>query len=272
MAEEEKESLPADLSAKALASAEALTKEGYWTPLEKKWRDRFFKRTKITDIFAAIGIRANHLTVVGFVVLIWAIFDLFYFGDDVGRQVWLLAFAWITDLLDGPVARNNNEVTALGTLLDHTRDFLLILWMIFLSIYATKSFGWPALFIMNTILLVTATCMFLILLGTWLYQREKRRERRDQLYFEFMQEFLLNDLVTTIGARFHTGLTAFSMIFYLAGIIWKNNFYLYTGIILLIIQLVSLGFYLHEVFQAEYEDKMYKIRLLLRNKKLKNPE
>ena len=109
--------------------------------------------------------------------------------------------------------------------------------------------------------------MFLILLGMWLYQREKRRERREQPYFEFMKEFLLSDLVTTIGARLHTGLTAFGMVFYLAGMLWKNNFYFYTGIILLIIQLVSLGFYLHEVFQAEYEDKVYRMRLLLRNKK-----
>ena len=245
-------------------------KEGYWTPLEKKWRDWFFKRIKITDIFAAIGIKANHLTAMGFAVLIWAIFDLFYLKNDIGRQIWFLTLAWITDLLDGPVARNNGNVTASGTLLDHTRDFLLILWMIFLSIYVTKSFGWPALFIMNAILSVTAVGMFLILLGMWLYQREKRRERQDQPYFEFMKEFLLSDLVTTIGARLHTGITAFGMIFYLAGIIWKNNFYFYTGIIILIIQLVSLGFYLHEVFQAEYEDKVYRMRLLLkllRNKK-----
>jgi hypothetical protein len=82
-----------------------------------------------------------------------------------------------------------------------------------------------------------------------------------------MREFLLSDLVTTIGARLHTGLTAFGMIFYLAGMLWKNNFYFYAGIILLIIQLVSLGFYLHEVFQAEYEDRVYKMRLLLRTKK-----
>ncbi len=247
-------------------------KEGYWTPLEKKWRDRFFKQIKTTDIFAAMGIRANHLTTIGFFILIWAIFDLFYLKNNIGRQIWFLISAWITDLLDGPVARNNNNVTALGTLLDHTRDFLLILWMISLGVYMTKSFEWPTLFIMNVILSVTAICMFLILLGLWLYQREKRRERQNQPYFEFMKEFLLSDLVTTIGARLHTGLTAFGMIFYLAGTIWKNNFYFYVGIILLIIQLVSLGFYLHEVFQAEYEDKVYRMRLFLKNKKLKIPE
>jgi len=247
-------------------------KEGYWTPLEKKWRDWFFKQIKITDIFAVMGVKANHLTIMGFAILIWAIFDLFYLKNDIRRQIWFLTLAWITDLLDGPVARNNDNVTALGTFLDHARDFLLILWMIFLSIYVTKSLEWPVAFIMNSILSVTAMCMFLILLGMWLYQREKRRERRNQPYFEFMKEFLLSDLVTTIGARLHTGLTAFSMIFYLAGMLWKNSFYFYTGIILLIIQLVSLGFYLHEVFQAEYEDKVYRMRLFLMNKKLKIPE
>lgn len=257
MVEEEKEGSP----------AEALAKEGYWTPLEKKWRDQFFKLIKITDIFATMWVKANHITALGFAILVWAIFDLFYFRNSIERQIWFLTSAWITDLLDGPVARNNNNVTALGTFLDHSRDFLLILWMIFLSIYVTKSFEWPAFFIMNTIFFVTAICMFLILVGILLYQREKRHERQYQPYFEFMKEFLLSDLVTTINARFHTGLTAFGMIFYLAGVIWKNNFYLYTGIILLIIQLVSLGFYLHEAFQAEYEDKMYRMRLLLRNKK-----
>ncbi len=239
-------------------------KEGYWTPLEKRHRDWLFK--PVTKIFGLVPGAANILTIVGFGILFWAMIDLLCFKNPIGRQVWFIASAWLTDLFDGPVARNNKNVTAFGTIADHTRDFFLILWMVFLSFYVTASLKGLATVLIYSVLVLTVAGMFGVATGMWLYQREKRYERPEQSYSEFINEFLLKDLVTTVGARVHTALTAVGDIFYLAGAIWKNEFYFAVGAVLLVAQLVSLGFYLHEVFQASYEDRVYKIRKAFQKK------
>lgn len=243
--------------------------EGYWTPLEKYVRDYFF--TPITRVLGFIPHAANILTISRFFIVFWAMLDLLFYHSPVKRQVWFLTAAWITDLLDGPTARNNNDVTAFGTIADHTADFILTIWMLFLSFYFTPLLSRFAATLIYTTLSLTAFGMILVLIGMWLFTREKRCERQEQPYLEFIKEFLLKDLITTISARIHTGLTAFGIIFYLAGAIWKNDFYLKTGAVLLIIQLFSLGFYLHEIWQTRYEDRAYKIRKAL-EKRIKELE
>lgn len=242
-------------------------KEGYWTPLEKYVRDYFL--TPITWILAFIPYAANILTVSRFLIVFLAIIDFLFYRNPIERQIWFLTVAWITDLLDGSTARNNNNVTAFGTIADHSADFFLTLWMLFLSFYVTL--GFPAsnsleklaIIILCAALSITTVGLFLTATGMWLFKRDKRAERPDKTYFEFIQEFLLRDLVTTIGARIHTGLAAFGIIFYLAGAIWKDSFYLQVGAVILMIQLFSIGFYLHEIWQARYEDRAYKIRQAL---------
>lgn len=235
-------------------------KEGYWTPLEKRWRDWFFAKIGLTRLLGFIPYAANILTITGFGILFWAITDFVYFRNSISRQVWFLVAAWLTDLFDGPTARNNKNVTAFGTFADHTRDLLIILWMIYLCFNVTALLDNLTALIMYSVLTLTTVGMLGIAFGIWLYQREKRRERPEQQYFSFIQEFLLKDLITTVGARIHTTLTALGVIFYLTGAIWKNNFYFNIGAIILIIQILSLGFYLHEVFEAQYEDRAYRIR------------
>lgn len=243
--------------------------EGYWTPLEKYVRDYLF--TPITWIFRFIPHAANILTISRFLIVFWAVLDFAFYHSPVERQIWFLTIAWITDLLDGSTARNNNDITAFGTIADHAADFLLTLWMLFLSFYLTVQLGGLAEIMMFTILSLTAIGTILVALGMWSFMREKMRERPIQPYFDFIQEFLLKDLVTTISARIHTGLAAFGIIFYLAGTIWRDTFYLQVGAVILIVQLFSMGFYLHEIWQASYEDRAYKIRQVL-EKRIKELE
>ena len=242
-------------------------KEGYWTPLEKYFRDRLFK--PITWIFGCAPHAANALTVSRFLIVFWAALDFLFYQNPIERQVWFIATGWTTDLFDGPTARNNKNITAFGTIADHTADFFLILWMLFLSFYVTASFEKLAAILMYTALAATTIGMILVPVGILLFKREKRAERPGQPYLDFMQEFALKDLVTTVGARIHTGLIAFGVIFYLAGAIWRKDLYLYSGAVLLLVQLVSLGFYLHEIFRARYEDRMYRMRQGLQKKIVK---
>jgi len=75
---------------------------------------------------------ANFLTAARFWLLGKAI-ALFFSGAALSEQTTLLFLAIITDFFDGPLARNNDEVTELGTYMDHVGDWSVILWVIFLN-------------------------------------------------------------------------------------------------------------------------------------------
>lgn len=224
-----------------------IKEENYLTYLDKKVRDWLFK--PITKVFGFIPHAANILTILGFLTLILAVIDLLYFKNHIERQIWFLIAAWLTDLIDGPTARNNNNITAFGTFADHFRDFCLIFWMVFLGFYVTTSFDRFAALIIYGILTITAVGTLLVALGARIYLVKKRRERPAQPYYDFIREFLLSDMTTTFISRLHAFVTATGIIFYLAGAVWSNYLYLQIGTILLLVQLVLLGFHLRDVFR-----------------------
>lgn len=104
-------------------------KDDVLTALEKNWRDWALK--PVTGIFRKLGIRANHITYAGFFMIGLAIW--MYFKDyDFIYQFLILVLAAVSDGIDGPTARNNDDVTVLGTWLDHIRDGFLVAWASFL--------------------------------------------------------------------------------------------------------------------------------------------
>lgn len=109
-------------------------KDDFLTALEKNWRD--WSLLPITKIFRMLGITANQITYAGFAlagIAIWMYFN----GYSYKLQLFVLILAVITDLLDGSTARNNDNVTVLGTWLDHIRDGVLVLWATYI-IYINK--------------------------------------------------------------------------------------------------------------------------------------
>ncbi len=119
------------------------------TDLETKWRDRALR--PLTRRMR--GVSPNAVTIVGFLLtaaLVW----LFWVRAALGLIFIGMLLAGLTDMLDGPLARNNGRVTALGAKLDWWRDLALtivigvalvlynILAMEFLVWFLT---GWAAL-------------------------------------------------------------------------------------------------------------------------------
>ena len=104
-------------------------KDDFLTALEKNWRDWSLK--PLTNLFYKMGVTANQITGLGFGLIGIAVW-MHFLNYSLPRQLLLLFLAGITDLLDGPVARNNNNVTILGTWLDHIRDGLLVAWATYL--------------------------------------------------------------------------------------------------------------------------------------------
>ena len=123
----------------------------------------------------------------------------------------------------------------------------LFFLMVFLGFYVIVSL------IIYAVLTIIALGTLSAILLTRLYLIKKRQERSSQPYYDFMNEFLLNDLKTTFNARLRTFIVAVGMIFYLAGVIWSNSLYFQIGVALLLIQLVFLGFYLRDVFKMSYQ-------------------
>lgn len=85
-------------------------------------------------IYQEILTPANFITGSRFWLLIEAIL-LFFAGAPLARQAEILTAAIITDFIDGPTARTNNEVTALGTYMDHIGDWTVVLWTIFIALW-----------------------------------------------------------------------------------------------------------------------------------------
>lgn len=104
-------------------------KDDMLTALEKNWRD--WSLRPLTRFFRFLGIRANHITYAGFILIGWAIWGYFN-GYDFLSQFLILVLAAISDAIDGPTARNNDDVTVLGTWMDHIRDGLLVAWASYL--------------------------------------------------------------------------------------------------------------------------------------------
>lgn len=237
-----------------------IEKEGYWTPFEKQVRDYIL--LPITWPFKFIPYAANILTITGFGILFYAIYD-FYLLRDFERQIWLLTWAWLTDFLDGPIARNNNNVTALGTAMDHIRDYFIGFWMIVLIFFITEAH--PDYWMINWLIVLTIIGLLGVIAGTILFQREMRKESAPVPYLKFLHDFLLQDLVTSVTARIHTVVLAVAGVLYIAGVTW-GELYSRIGIVLLLIQLFILGFYNHEIHQARYEDKSFKIHKKMQEK------
>ncbi len=104
-------------------------KDDFLTALEKNWRDSLFR--PLTRIFQKLGITANQITILSFLLLPLAI-AMHVQHSPLSWQIALLTFIGFSDAIDGPVARNNNNVTVLGTWLDHLRDGSLVAWVTYL--------------------------------------------------------------------------------------------------------------------------------------------
>ena len=104
-------------------------KDDFLTALEKNWRDFLLK--PLTDIFYKLNISANQITYVGFILIFVAIY-MHLFKYELKWQLVVLTLAAISDAIDGPTARNNDNVTIKGTWLDHIRDGFLVIWASYL--------------------------------------------------------------------------------------------------------------------------------------------
>ena len=213
-------------------------KDDFLTALEKNWRDALFK--PLTTLLWRLGLTANHITIGSFILLIAPI--AFHFQNKpLLWQIALLTFIGLCDILDGPMARNNDNVTVLGTWLDHLRDGALVAWGTFL-LYSYK------LVSLEIILIVWALQLLLI----WIIVKDffvrylKGLPRIEGV--TVFDEFTLNDLQASVIGRLQFFCWTVSYLIFGAYLLWPIPWLIPAGHALLILEIIFASMNIFSVY------------------------
>lgn len=131
---------------------------------------------------------------------------------------WLTLEIFLTDIIDGPLARVNQRITALGTFLDHFRDYKIgFIATSFLIILAVKEKKWELLTIESFLAVAFLGISVYHLKFLFLKWRayEFRHRFGEKLWFgefvEFLRDFALNEYQTDLLGRIQFGTMAFGL-------------------------------------------------------------
>lgn len=173
---------------------------------------------------------------------------------------WLILEIFLTDTIDGPLARVNQKVTALGTFLDHFRDYKIgFVAIILLVTFAVKERKWEVLVIESFLLIAFFGIFIYHLKFLFLKWRAYESCHRfgEKLWFrefvEFLRDFALNEYQTDLLGRFQFGVMAFGLcsgLFYHA----TGLFSIYiTFLVSVVAGLVMASLYLYKLWGDYYE-------------------
>lgn len=214
-------------------------RDDFITALDKNWRDWFFR--PLTKILFQSGVTANHITYLGFVIIV--ITTITYFtGTSIKLSLFLIILAALSDMIDGPMARNNNNITILGTWLDHIRDYTLVALVTYI-LYAQELLTLELIIILwglQLILIWTLTKDFLIQ-----YLKELPAEKGRELLYKFS----LDNLQTSIIGRFQFASWIIGYISLLMFLIWPIPELITLGNALLIIAAIFAALNIYEATQ-----------------------
>jgi len=214
-------------------------KDDFLTALEKNWRDWALK--PLTNVFYKIGITANQITYLGFILIgvaIWMYFQNFEFK----WQLLILVLAGISDGIDGPTARNNNNVTILGTWLDHIRDGILVLWASYL-IYGYN------LLSLETILIIWGLQLVLIWITLKEFLIRYLRGLPDEEAEELVSHFSLDNLQASVIGRIQFFCWTVGYLLLLLFLIVTNPYLLTVGQTLIFLEILFAALNILESYQ-----------------------
>lgn len=251
-------------------------REDPFTRKEKEVRDNAMERIGITRLLC-FPHAANTVSAIGLGVFFYAIAD-YALTHSLLRQVYLLGIAWFTDLIDGPIARKNNMVTALGTVLDHGRDYLMFSWMIILALLNIRHI--PDLYKTFYLLIAISTGILLIILLKYVLRYMNLRrifaEQNGHLTilrreFRFFRWYLQRHLQTTAVGRGSIASFAVGDLLFLAGVDVESSILLFVGMFVLFLQPVFLGGYLYETLLEPQQKILAYEQTILQLQKLAHP-
>ncbi len=210
---------------------------------------RIIRRLGVSRDNAILFGAANALSVLGLILLgrFWILYSL---SGLTITTFWILLFVFITDFIDGPIARIHGEITPLGTFLDHVRDYLAFFSALAVVFLVSHTFTLEleallALTAVTTIILIVANIKML------LARHEIFKDHQNLL--SIIRDSSLEDYQTSFTGRLHffTAAVGISglLLFSITGRQW---IYFFSYIVLLIHITVS-GFYIREVWLSYYK-------------------
>jgi phosphatidylglycerophosphate synthase len=214
-------------------------KDDYLTALEKNWRD--FLMRPLTNLFYKINLTANHITYIGFVLIFGGIW-MHFSNYDIKWQLIILTLAGISDAIDGPTARNNDNVTIKGTWLDHIRDMFLVAWATYLLYYYSL--------LSLEIIIVVWALQFLIL---WVTLKDfilrYLRNISDEETNTLIENFSLGDLQASVIGRLQFFFWALGYGFLLLALVLNTPILITIGHSLILIEILFSGLNLMEIYK-----------------------
>ena len=214
-------------------------KDDYLTALEKNWRDFLMK--PLTNLFYKIGITANQVTYVGFALIFGGIWMHFY-NYDIKWQLIILTLAGISDAIDGPTARNNDNVTIKGTWLDHIRDMLLVAWATYLLYYYS-------LLSLEIIIVVWALQLLILWVTLKDFILRYLKKISDEETKVLIENFSLDDLQASVIGRLQFFFWALGYGFLLLALILSAPILITIGHSLILIEILFAGLNLMEIYK-----------------------
>lgn len=185
-----------------------------------------------------------------------------WIGDAI-NPAWMLAWQaleiFLTDIIDGPLARLNMAVTALGTFLDHFRDYKAGAIAFLLLITLTIQDAYIEMLILELASLVGFFGIF-IYHGKFFRLKLKAHEFQNESFWgiikeriEFLGDFALNEYQTDLLGRIQFGSIAFALssgLFYFAT---QNDFIHLAFITSMTISLAVTYLYLYKLWGRHME-------------------
>lgn len=168
-------------------------------------RDSWLKKRCLW--FYRHGITANRMTFFGWVALwIWIVFHNALGITSLVLHIPLGILVGLTDFLDGPLARNNDNVTPEGTLGDYLRDLVYVLHMIEVGFY--YGLDW---FICLLIISVEILAIYLKWCAFYKFAAEKNYS------FEMFLDFAEDNFQSTFYDRTQFSLLCVGMLIFVLG-------------------------------------------------------
>lgn len=194
-----------------------LPKQDYLTRGDIHVRDKWLL-WYITKWLYGLGITANHITLLGVIsFFVWLVlYDVFFI-----RQFWIQNFFIVligaTDFIDGPQARNNDDITPEGILGDYLRDILYLLYLV----RVVMDYGLP-FYMFTPLVLVEALVIYF---KTTAFINYFPGNYTLNSFFDFIEDNLQGEF----KVRFKFFSSCFGLSSFMAGVHWNNTMFYIMG-------------------------------------------
>lgn len=173
------------------------------------------------------GITANIITLAGFLLnLLWiGLYEYFKFCNPLYHFLLFIIPIGLSDVFDGSAARNNDDVTPLGTVGDHFRDMLYILTMGGIA----YDFGLDWRLVVSVVVLECSVLLLKSIAFVWYCGGRYTREKILDFSFDSFQH--------TNEDRWYGIFISFGIPSYMVGAHYDFQFLIYAGQFLLVCSL-----------------------------------